>query len=91
MPLQLLKVNAEIDEYSKNPHHLLLEAVHSTGYSGAYANPLMASETAVSSLNGSILEDFVNVSLGHCSNLIFSLCRKSFIYEAFAVDLNLLF
>lgn len=64
-PLQLLKVSAEISEYSKNPHHLLLEAIHSTGYSGAYANGLMASEAAVSGLNSSVLEDFVSVSPEH--------------------------
>ncbi|KAH6779048.1 Insulinase family protein [Perilla frutescens var. hirtella] len=57
---QLLKVSAEISEYSKNPHHLLLEAIHSTGYSGPYANALLASESAVSRLNSTILEEFVS-------------------------------
>ncbi|XP_042056809.1 mitochondrial-processing peptidase subunit alpha-like [Salvia splendens] len=57
---QLLKVRAEISEYSKNPHRLLLEAIHSTGYSGAYANCLLASEAAVSRLNSNVLENFVS-------------------------------
>ncbi|XP_057765173.1 mitochondrial-processing peptidase subunit alpha-like [Salvia miltiorrhiza] len=57
---QLLKVSAEISEYSKNPHHLLLEAIHSTGYAGAYANGLLASEAALSRLNSTVLEDFVS-------------------------------
>ncbi|KAL1547704.1 mitochondrial processing peptidase [Salvia divinorum] len=57
---QLLKVSAEIIEYSKNPQHLLLEAIHSTGYSGAYANGLLASEAAVSRLNSNVLENFVS-------------------------------
>ncbi|XP_042000195.1 mitochondrial-processing peptidase subunit alpha-like [Salvia splendens] len=57
---QILKVSAEISEYSENPHHLLLEAIHSTGYSGAYANGLLASEAAVNRLNGTVLEKFVS-------------------------------
>ncbi|XP_047950411.1 mitochondrial-processing peptidase subunit alpha-like isoform X1 [Salvia hispanica] len=57
---QLLKMRAEISECSKNPHHLLLEAIHSTGYSGAYANSLLASEAAVSRLNSNVLENFVS-------------------------------
>ena len=61
-PPQLLKMRAEISECSKNPHHLLLEAIHSTGYSGAYANSLLASEAAVSRLNSNVLENFVSVS-----------------------------
>ncbi|XP_073150192.1 mitochondrial-processing peptidase subunit alpha-like [Henckelia pumila] len=56
---QLLKVNSDISECLKNPQHLLLEAVHSTGYSGPYGNSLMASESAVSRLNSSVLEEFV--------------------------------
>lgn len=55
----------EISEYSRNPEHLLLEAIHATGYSGPYANALVASESAVSRLNSTILEEFVSVSLEH--------------------------
>ena len=60
---QLLKVKAEIGEASKNPQDLLLEAIHSAGFSGALANPLLASESALNRLNGTILEEFVTVSL----------------------------
>ncbi|CAL0330898.1 unnamed protein product [Lupinus luteus] len=56
---QLLKVRADIGEASKNPQDLLLEAIHSSGFSGALANPLLASESAVNGLNGTILEEFV--------------------------------
>ncbi|QCD85216.1 mitochondrial-processing peptidase subunit alpha-like [Vigna unguiculata] len=56
---QLLKVKAEIGEASKNPQDLLLEAIHSAGFSGALANPLLASESAINRLNGTILEEFV--------------------------------
>ncbi|KAM7509617.1 hypothetical protein LguiA_020070 [Lonicera macranthoides] len=56
---QLQKVKAEISECSNNPQALLLEAIHSAGYSGALANPLMASESAINRLNSTVLEDFV--------------------------------
>ncbi|KAL7096852.1 hypothetical protein ACP275_10G106300 [Erythranthe tilingii] len=56
---QLQKVSAEVTESLKNPEHLLLEAVHSTGYSGPYANGLLASESALSGLNSTVLEQFV--------------------------------
>ncbi|CAK9148557.1 unnamed protein product [Ilex paraguariensis] len=56
---QLLKVKAEIIESSNNPQHLLLEAIHSAGYSGALGNPLIAPESALNSLNSTILEEFV--------------------------------
>ncbi|XP_010244405.1 PREDICTED: mitochondrial-processing peptidase subunit alpha-like [Nelumbo nucifera] len=56
---QLQKVKAEIAEISNNPQGLLLEAIHSAGYSGALANPLLAPESALNRLNGTILEEFV--------------------------------
>ncbi|KAM2845853.1 hypothetical protein COP1_028252 [Malus domestica] len=56
---ELNKVQAEIRELSKNPQGLLLEAIHSAGYSGALANPLLASESSLNRLNGSILEQFI--------------------------------
>ncbi|KAL0346652.1 UNVERIFIED_CONTAM: Mitochondrial-processing peptidase subunit alpha [Sesamum calycinum] len=55
----LHKVSAEINEWSKNPQHLLLEAIHATGYSGPYANALVASESALGTLNSTVLEEFV--------------------------------
>lgn len=60
--LQLNKVKAEMGEISNNPQGLLLEAIHSAGYSGALANPLLAPESAISVLNSTILEEFVAVS-----------------------------
>ncbi|PIM99064.1 Mitochondrial processing peptidase, alpha subunit [Handroanthus impetiginosus] len=57
---QLHKVSAEISELAKNPQHVLLEAIHSTGYSGPYANALLASDSAISRLNSTVLEEFVS-------------------------------
>ncbi|GJN14989.1 hypothetical protein PR202_gb01873 [Eleusine coracana subsp. coracana] len=56
---QLQKIKSEIAGVSSNPQGLLLEALHSAGYSGALAKPLMASESAVNRLDVSILEKFV--------------------------------
>ncbi|KAL7093703.1 hypothetical protein ACP275_11G055900 [Erythranthe tilingii] len=56
---QLRKMSDDISEASKNPLHLLSEAIHSTGYSGPYANALLASESAVTHLNSGVLENFV--------------------------------
>ncbi|KAE9614008.1 putative quinol--cytochrome-c reductase, Mitochondrial processing peptidase [Lupinus albus] len=56
----LLKVKADIGEASKNPQDLLLEAIHSAGFSGALANPLLASESVLNGLNGTVLEAFDN-------------------------------
>ncbi|KAH0671255.1 hypothetical protein KY285_025471 [Solanum tuberosum] len=58
---QLEKVKSEIDEYTKNPQRLLLEAVHSAGYSGPYGNSLAATEATVNRLNSTVLEEFVAV------------------------------
>ncbi|KAG7036456.1 Mitochondrial-processing peptidase subunit alpha [Cucurbita argyrosperma subsp. argyrosperma] len=56
---ELQKLKAEIEELSNNPQGLLLEAIHSAGYSGALANPLVAPEFALSRLDGTILEEFI--------------------------------
>ncbi|KAK8591073.1 hypothetical protein V6N13_031140 [Hibiscus sabdariffa] len=56
---QLQKMKEEIADAAKNPHGMLLEAIHSAGYSGALANPLLAPESAVNSLDSTVLEDFV--------------------------------
>lgn len=56
---QLQKMKADISESLKNPQGLLLEAIHSAGYSGALANPLLAPESAINRLNSSVLEEFV--------------------------------
>lgn len=60
---QIQKVKAEIAEYANNPEALLLEAVHSAGYTGALANPLLASEGLLNRINSDVLEEFVAVSL----------------------------
>lgn len=59
---QLSRIKDEIIEASNNPHGLLLEAIHAAGYSGALANSLLAPESAINSLSGTILEKFVSVS-----------------------------
>lgn len=61
--MQIKKVKAELGELSSNPQSLLLEAIHTAGFSGALANPLIAPESAINQLSGTILEDFVVVSL----------------------------
>lgn len=53
----------DINEASKNPEALVLEAVHSVGYKGGLANPLLAQESSISRLDSEILEEFVAVSL----------------------------
>lgn len=61
MLLQLQKVKAELAELSKNPQGVLLEAIHSAGYAGSLASPLLATDSALKTLDGSILEAFVAV------------------------------
>ncbi|KAL5176361.1 Mitochondrial-processing peptidase subunit alpha [Glycine soja] len=56
---ELRKVKAELGELSNNPQGLLLEAIHSAGYSGALAYPLLAPEAALNRLDGPSLEEFV--------------------------------
>uniref|UniRef100_A0A1D1ZBE4 Mitochondrial-processing peptidase subunit alpha n=1 Tax=Anthurium amnicola TaxID=1678845 RepID=A0A1D1ZBE4_9ARAE len=56
---QLQKLKGEMAELSNNPQVLLLEAIHSAGYTGALANPLMATESSINRLNSKILEEFV--------------------------------
>ncbi|KAI3736705.1 hypothetical protein L2E82_26680 [Cichorium intybus] len=59
--------SVEINEYANNPETLLLEAIHSGGYSGALANPLLASECSLNRLNSSILEEFVDILMGRAT------------------------
>ncbi|KAE9621392.1 hypothetical protein Lal_00032090 [Lupinus albus] len=56
---ELRKVKAELGELSNNPQGLLLEAIHSAGYSGSLAYPLLAPEAALNRLDGPSLEEFV--------------------------------
>ncbi|XP_047044703.1 mitochondrial-processing peptidase subunit alpha-like [Lolium rigidum] len=57
---QLQKIKSEISDISDNPQGLLLEALHSAGYSGALAKPLMATESAINRLDISTLEEFIH-------------------------------
>ncbi|KAJ9179264.1 hypothetical protein P3X46_011073 [Hevea brasiliensis] len=57
---ELKKMKDELGQLSNNPQGLLLEAIHSAGYSGALANPLLAPESALNRLDGAILEEFVH-------------------------------
>jgi len=43
-----------------------LGAIHSVGFSGALANPLLASESAVNRLNDTLLKEFVAAGLAKC-------------------------
>lgn len=56
---ELHRVKDDIGEASKNPEALILEAVHSVGYRGGLANPLLAQESSISRLNSETLEEFV--------------------------------
>lgn len=56
-----MKVKAELEEAAENPQGVLLEAIHSAGFSGALANPLIAPESAISQLDANVLEEFVYV------------------------------
>lgn len=49
---------------AKNPPGIILEALHTAGYSGALANPLLAPDSAIKRLNSNVLGDFVAVSQG---------------------------
>jgi hypothetical protein len=61
MIVQMLKVKAEIAEVANNPQSVLLEALHSAGYSGALGHPLLAPESALNSLDHHKLAEFVHV------------------------------
>lgn len=84
-------MKAEIGEYANNPEALLLEAVHSAGYSGPLANPLVASEGLLSRINSTVLEDFVAVSLADSHYSFFFLVFRRYlgllIYIAYLLTL----
>jgi processing peptidase subunit alpha len=57
---QLSIVKAESVEMSSNPQCVILEALHSAGYVGAFGQPLLARpESSLGRLNGEVLHDFV--------------------------------
>ncbi|KAL5709864.1 mitochondrial processing peptidase [Ranunculus cassubicifolius] len=56
---QLEKVKEELADLHKNPQGLLMEAIHAAGFSGELSIPLLAPESALTILNGEVLEEFV--------------------------------
>lgn len=57
---QLSIVKAESVEMSSNPQCVILEALHSAGYVGAFGQPLLARpESSLGRLNGEVFHDFV--------------------------------
>lgn len=77
--IQLSKLKSELGELHNNPQGLLLEAIHSSGYSGALANPLLAPESALNILDGPVLEEFIAVRSMNLVNIAYILhpCMKS--------------
>lgn len=72
----------EIAELSKIPEGLLLEAIHSAGFHGPLANPLLAPESSLDRLNGDILEEFVAVRPWNFMNTEHLLiCYGTFLYS----------
>lgn len=76
---QIFRLKAELAKASSNPEKLLLEALHSTGYSGALANPLIAPESSVSRLNTDVLEQFIAVRFVSKFCLVFYICRYPYL------------
>lgn len=56
---QLEKMKVELGDLSNNPQALLLEAIHSSGYSGALANPLLAPESTLDKFKHANLDKFI--------------------------------
>ncbi|XP_044479450.1 mitochondrial-processing peptidase subunit alpha-like [Mangifera indica] len=56
---ELSKLKLELGELRNNPQGLLLEAIHSAGYAGALANPLLAPESMLNRLDSTVLEEFI--------------------------------
>ena len=59
--LQLAKVKGELADLMNNPQSLLLEALHTVGYQGDLAKPLVVSESALSQITADSLAKFVQV------------------------------
>jgi processing peptidase subunit alpha len=53
-----------------------LEALHSAGYSGALAKPLMATESAINRLDINTLEEFIHVRFSNLFPIIHYLVRN---------------
>jgi hypothetical protein len=61
--LQLAKVKGELADLINNPQSLLLEALHTVGYQGDLAKPLVVSESALSQITADSLAKFVQVCI----------------------------
>ena len=61
--MQLSKVKGELADLMNNPQSLLLEALHTVGYQGALAKPLVVSESALSQITADSLAKFVQVCI----------------------------
>ena len=59
--MQLAKVKAELPELMNNPQSFLLEALHTVGYQGGLAKPLVVSESSLSLITADSLAQFVQV------------------------------
>ncbi|KAH7416340.1 hypothetical protein KP509_14G086800 [Ceratopteris richardii] len=56
---QVAKVKAELVEILNNPQSVLIEALHTAGYQGGLAKPLIASEAALAQMSAESLAYFV--------------------------------
>ena len=63
---QLAKVKGDLAELMNNPQSLLLEALHTVGYQGGLAKPLVVPESSLSLITADSLAQFVQV----CVSLI---------------------
>ncbi|KAG9455021.1 hypothetical protein H6P81_007925 [Aristolochia fimbriata] len=55
---QVSKVKRESTEMAKNPNQFLMEALNTTAYSGALGKPLIAPESSLDRIDGSVLAKF---------------------------------
>jgi mitochondrial-processing peptidase subunit alpha len=58
---KILRLKAELAKSSSDLETFLLEALRSTAYSGALANPLITIECSASRLNADVMEKFILV------------------------------
>lgn len=56
---QVAKVKGELSEIMNNPQSLLIEALHTAGYQGGLAKPLVVSESVLAQINAESLATFV--------------------------------
>ncbi|XP_020253228.1 mitochondrial-processing peptidase subunit alpha-like isoform X2 [Asparagus officinalis] len=55
---QLAQVKREVGEVTNDPQKFLFEALHVSGYSGPLGNPLMAPESVLEKIDGSVIGKF---------------------------------